>query len=69
MKETEFFRATSEKNSTAKNLHPQVNNKVLSLTEEERRIVNYGPKFVPSNSKQALDRLRKRSNCNERKSI
>ena len=55
-------------NSTAKNLHPhftvlgfppQVNNKVLSLTEEERRILNYGPKFVPSNPKQALDRLEK----------
>ena len=78
-KETEFFRAKSEKNnrkiarakeknSTAKNLHlhftvlgfpPQVNNKVLSLTEEERRTLNYGPKFVPSNPKQALDRLEK----------
>jgi hypothetical protein len=29
------------------------------LTEEERRILNYGPKFVPSNPKQALDRLEK----------
>lgn len=36
---------------------PQVNNKVLSLVDEERRILNYGPKFVPSNPKQALDRL------------
>ena len=36
---------------------PQVNNKVLSLSDEERRILNFGPKFVPSNPKQALDRL------------
>ncbi|CAF4750222.1 unnamed protein product, partial [Rotaria sp. Silwood2] len=36
---------------------PQVNNKVLELTDEERRILNYGPKFVPENPKQALDRL------------
>ena len=36
---------------------PQVNNKVLSLTEEERRILNAGPKFVPVNPEQALDRL------------
>ncbi|CAF4588986.1 unnamed protein product, partial [Rotaria sp. Silwood2] len=36
---------------------PQVNNKVLGLTDEERRILNYGPKFVPENPKQALDRL------------
>jgi hypothetical protein len=38
---------------------PQVNNKALTLTEEERRILNYGPKFVPSNPQQALDRLDK----------
>jgi hypothetical protein len=36
---------------------PQVNNKVLELSEQERRILNFGPKFVPSNPKQALDRL------------
>jgi hypothetical protein len=36
---------------------PQVNNKVLNLTEKERRILNFGPKFVPSNPKQALERL------------
>jgi hypothetical protein len=29
----------------------------MSLTDEERRILNYGPKFVPANPKQALDRL------------
>ena len=34
-----------------------MNNKVLVLTEDERRILNFGPKFVPSNPKQALDRL------------
>jgi hypothetical protein len=38
---------------------PQVNNKVLVLTEEERRILNSGPKFVPANPKQALERLEK----------
>jgi hypothetical protein len=38
---------------------PQVNNKVMSLTEEERRVLNFGPKFVPSNPKQALERLEK----------
>jgi len=27
------------------------------MTDEERRILNFGPKFVPSNPKQALDRL------------
>lgn len=27
------------------------------LSEQERRILNFGPKFVPSNPKQALDRL------------
>ena len=27
------------------------------MTEEERRVLNFGPKFVPSNPKQALDRL------------
>ena len=36
---------------------PQVNNKVIVLSEQERRILNFGPKFVPSNPKQALDRL------------
>jgi hypothetical protein len=36
---------------------PPVNNKVMRLADEERRILNYGPKFVPSNPKQALDRL------------
>ncbi|CAF2644461.1 unnamed protein product [Rotaria sp. Silwood2] len=55
-----------ERNSRAKNLHPHytplgfpphVNNKVLGLTDEERRILNYGPKFVFENPKQALDRL------------
>ena len=49
-----------------KNLHPhytplgfppQVNNKVITLRDEERRVLNYGPKFVPANPKQALDRL------------
>ena len=34
-----------------------MNNKVLDLTEKERRILNAGPKFVPANPKQALDRL------------
>jgi len=29
----------------------------MRLADEERRILNYGPKFVPSNPKQALDRL------------
>ena len=29
----------------------------MSLRDEERRILNYGPKFVPANPKQALDRL------------
>ena len=57
---------TIETNSGVKNLHshltpvgfpPQVNNKVLVLSEQERRILNFGPKFVPSNPKQALDRL------------
>lgn len=36
---------------------PQVNNKVLVLSEQERQVLNFGPKFVPSNPKQALDRL------------
>ena len=44
---------------TALGFPPQVNNKVLELTDEERRILNYGPKFVPANPKQALDRLEK----------
>ena len=29
----------------------------MSLGDEERRILNYGPKFVPENPQQALDRL------------
>ncbi|CAF1058703.1 unnamed protein product [Adineta steineri] len=56
------------RNSRVKNLHrhytplgypPQANNNVLVMTDEERRILNFGPKFVPSNPKQALHRLSK----------
>ncbi|CAF5025587.1 unnamed protein product [Rotaria sp. Silwood1] len=36
---------------------PQINNKALLLTDAERRILNYGPKFVPQNPKQTLQRL------------
>lgn len=31
----------------------------MSLVDEERRILNLGPKFVPANPQQALDRLEK----------
>ncbi|CAF3197885.1 unnamed protein product [Rotaria sp. Silwood2] len=37
---------------------PQVNNKALQLSDAERRILNYGPKFVPQNPKQTLQRLK-----------
>lgn len=39
----------------------------MSLTENERRILNYGPKFVPSNPKQALDRLEREINVMKEK--
>ena len=38
---------------------PQVNNKALVLSDEERKILNFAPKFVPANPKQALERLDK----------
>ena len=39
---------------------PQANNKALIMNETETRILNLGPKFVPSASHQVLRRLPKK---------
>jgi hypothetical protein len=46
---------------------PQVNNKALLLSDAERRILNYGPKFVPQNPKQTLQRLENEINLMKEK--